>query len=55
LYDNFVALYRITDDLLKAISDRHDTRRELTDAEVITTAVSAVLYFGAILNRLALP
>lgn len=46
MYDNVVALYCITDDLLKAIGHRDDRRRELTDAEVLTTAFAAVLYFG---------
>lgn len=46
MYDNVVALYCITDDLLKAIGHCDDRRRQLTDAEVITTALTAALYFG---------
>jgi len=46
LFDNVVALYCITDDLLKAIGHSDDCRRELSDAEVITTALTATLYFG---------
>jgi hypothetical protein len=46
MFDNVVALYCITDDLLKAIGHRDDCRCELTDAEVITTALTAALYFG---------
>jgi len=46
MFDNIVALYCITDDLLKAIGHGDDCRRELTDAEVLTTAFTAVLYFG---------
>jgi hypothetical protein len=44
--DNIVVLYCITDDLLKAIGHRDDCRCNLTDAEVITTALTAALYFG---------
>jgi hypothetical protein len=46
MFDNIVVLYCITDDLLKAIGHSDDQRRELTDAEVITTALTAALYFG---------
>jgi hypothetical protein len=46
MVDNIVALYCTTDDLLKAIGHLDDRRRELTDAEVITTALTAALYFG---------
>lgn len=46
MFDNIVALYCITDDLLKAIDHHDDQRRELTDAEIITTALIAALYFG---------
>lgn len=46
MFDNVVALYCITDDLLIAIGHQDDPRRELTDAEVITTALTAALYFG---------
>lgn len=50
MFDNIVVLYCITDDLLKAISHQDDQRRELTDAEVITTALSAALFFGGYLE-----
>ena len=46
MFDNVVALYCITDDLLKSIGHLDDPRCELTDAEVITTALTAALYFG---------
>jgi hypothetical protein len=44
--DHTTALYCIVDDLLKAIGHEDDRRRELTDAEVITTALVGALYFG---------
>lgn len=46
MIDNIVALYSITDDLLKAIRHKDDARRQCSDAEVLTTAFTAVLYFG---------
>jgi hypothetical protein len=51
MFDNIVALYCITDDLLKAIGHRDDQRCELTDAEVITTALASALYFGGNLEH----
>jgi hypothetical protein len=51
LYDNVVALYCITDDLLKAIHHRDDCRSQLSDAEVLTVAFTAVLYFGGNLEH----
>ena len=51
MYDNVVALYCITDDLLKAINHIDDCRCELSDAEVITTALTATLYFGGNLEH----
>ena len=46
MIDHVTALYCITDDLLKAISHREDSRRTMCDAEVLTTALTAALYFG---------
>jgi len=41
-----IAIYAITDDLLKAIGHREDLRSQLSDAEVITTALVAARFFG---------
>ena len=41
-----IAIYAITDDLLKAIGHRQDRRVQLSDAEVITTALVAARFFG---------
>ena len=46
MVDNIVALYCITDDLLKATGHTDDCRCQVTDAELITTAFTAALYFG---------
>lgn len=40
------ALYCIIDDLLKAVGHREDARTTMSDAEVLTTALTAALYFG---------
>lgn len=41
-----IAIYAITDDLLKAIGHREDCRVQMSDAEVITTALVAARFFG---------
>jgi DDE family transposase len=46
MVDNIVAVYSIMDDVLRAMGHREDSRCELTDAEVMTTALTAALYFG---------
>ena len=46
MIDHVTGLYCITDDLLKAVGYREDARRTLFDAEVLTTALIAALYFG---------
>jgi hypothetical protein len=46
MIDHTTALYCIIEDVLKAIGHRTDCHRELTDAEVITTAHVAAFYFG---------
>jgi hypothetical protein len=44
--DHTTALYSIVDDLLKAVGHRDDSRRAMTDAEVLTTALAAAHCFG---------
>ena len=44
--DKIIALYCITDDLLKGIGHKEDSRRKVSDSEVITTALVSALYFG---------
>ena len=51
MIDHTTTLYCITADLLKAIGHTDDPRCELTDAEVITTALVAALYFDGKLER----
>jgi Transposase DDE domain len=44
--DHTIELYCIIDDLLKAIGHREDSRRTMSDSEILTTAVVAARYFG---------
>jgi Transposase DDE domain len=46
MYDRTLAIYCFVDDLLKAMHHREDQRCEVSDAEVITTALCAMLWFG---------
>ncbi len=41
-----IAIYAIIDDLLKAIGHQDDCRRKMSDAEIMTTALVAALFFG---------
>ena len=41
-----IAIYAITDDLLKAVGHQEDCRVQMSDAEVITTALVAARFFG---------
>ncbi len=41
-----IAIYAIIDDLLKAIGHQEDCRRKMSDAEIMTTAMVAALFFG---------
>jgi len=44
--DSTLAIYCFIDDFLKASGHREDIRIEVTDAEVITIAITAMLHFG---------
>jgi hypothetical protein len=46
MYDRTLAIYCFVDDLLKAMRHREDSRCEFSDAEVVTTALAAMLFFG---------
>ena len=46
MIDHATALYCIVDDLLKAVGHADDSRRAMTDAEVLTTALLAAHCFG---------
>jgi hypothetical protein len=44
--DKITGIYCIVDDMLKAIQHPEDTRRRISDSEVITTALVSAIYFG---------
>lgn len=44
--EQIVAIYCLCDDLLRAMHHVEDKQSRMTDAEVVTTAVVAALYFG---------
>jgi hypothetical protein len=39
MLNEIISIYAITDDLLKAIGHNEDCRRQMSDAEIITTAI----------------
>ncbi len=51
MYDRTVAIYCFVDDLLKAMQHAEDPRTEFSDAEVVTTAIVAMLFFGGNFER----
>lgn len=46
MINKIVAIYAITDDILKAMGHQDDCRRAMTDAEILTTAFVAALFFN---------
>ncbi|MGN6435744.1 MAG: IS982 family transposase [Agriterribacter sp.] len=49
--DKIIGIYCIIDDILKGIGHLEDSRRRVSDSEVITTAVVSALYFGGHLDN----
>lgn len=49
--DQITAIYCLCDDVLKTLDHYEDPQRQMSDAEVITTAVVAALHFGGNLER----
>ncbi|WP_271253293.1 transposase [Pseudanabaena sp. Chao 1811] len=43
--DEIVAIYCLCDDILRAMNHRDDSQQQMSDAEVMTTAIVAVVYF----------
>jgi len=44
--DKIISIYCIIDDILKASGHQEDSRRKVSDSEIITTALVSALYFG---------
>jgi hypothetical protein len=49
--ESTLAIYCFIDDLLKSAGHKQDVRAQVTDAEVITIALIAMLYFGGNFER----
>ena len=49
--DSVLAIYCLCADILKALNHYEDPQRRMTDAEVMTTAIVAALYFGGNFER----
>ena len=46
-----VAVYCLTDDMLKALHHHEDPQSQMSDAEVMTTAIIAALQFGGNIEK----
>lgn len=46
MLNEIIVVYAIIDDLLKAIGHEEDVRRDMSDAEIITTSISAAMFFN---------
>ena len=49
--DKIIRIYCIVDDILKSIGHQEDSRRKVSDSEIITTALVSALYFGGHLDN----
>ena len=49
--DKIISIFCFVDDLLKGIGHHEDSRRRVSDSEVITTAIVSALYFGGHLDH----
>jgi hypothetical protein len=49
--DKIIRIFCFVDDLLKGIGHLEDSRRKVSDSEVITTAIVSALYFGGHLDH----
>ena len=49
--EQIVLLFVLIDDFLKAYGHTEDPQRQMSDAEVLTTALVAMLYFGGRFER----
>jgi Transposase DDE domain len=49
--DKIIRIYCIVDDILKSIGHPEDSRRKVSDSEIITTALVSGLYFGGHLDN----
>jgi hypothetical protein len=52
MLNEIITIYAITDDLLKAVGHTEDSRREVSDAKIITTAIIAAIFLVVIIAGL---
>ncbi|MEH1963195.1 MAG: hypothetical protein V7L05_25760 [Nostoc sp.] len=45
MLNEIITVYSIIDDLLKAIGYSQDSQREISDAEITTTVITAAMFF----------
>lgn len=46
MLNDIITIYAIVDDLLKGIGHSEDIRRQMSDAEIITTGLIAAIFFN---------
>jgi hypothetical protein len=51
MLNEIITVYAIIDDLLKAIGHSEDCRREMSDAEILTTVITAAIFFDGNQNK----
>ena len=51
MYESTVAIYSFIDDLLKQMNHREDARQQISDAQIITSAIVAAQHFGGNFER----
>lgn len=44
--DEIIAIYCLCDDILKAMNHQEDSQQQISDGEVMTTAIVATLYYS---------
>lgn len=54
MYDRTLAIYCFIDDLLEAMQHSEDWRMQFSDSEVVTTAITAMLFYGGNFERVRL-
>ena len=51
MLNEIISVYAIIDDLLKAIRHSEDCRRQMSDAEILTTVITAAMFFDGNQNK----
>jgi len=51
MLNEIITVYAIIDDLLKAIRHCEDCRRQMSDAEILTTVITAAMFFDGNQNK----